>query len=69
MRIFSDMSKRVQLIVFGCSTLITILSYLLAYDKVGDVRWFPFAVASGINVLKSVVDYMMGREPTYNREN
>ena len=63
-----NLSKQTQLVIFFASTMITILSYLMAYDKMEDVAWFPFAIASCINVLKSVVDYLMGRSPAYARD-
>lgn len=63
MKVFQELSKKAQLYIWASSTLITILSYLLAYKEIKDVSWFPFAVASLINVLKSVIDYLMGRAP------
>ena len=58
-----NLSKKAQIVIFICSTAITILSYLNAYNSLDQVIWLPCVTASVINILKSVTDFLMGRTP------
>jgi len=64
MKVFSELSKRAQVVIWVSSGAITTLSYLMAYQDWKDVAWFPFGVATLINIFKSVIDYLMGRSPS-----
>lgn len=59
----AKLGKKAQIAIFVASTLITILSYLNAYSSLDQVVWLPFITASMINVLKSLIDFLMGRTP------
>jgi len=62
-----SLSKRWQVTIFVSSTLITILTYLGAYHSIDEVMWFPFGIACAVNILKSLVDFGMGRVPAAAR--
>lgn len=63
MKTITQLSKRWQIAVFSASTLISILMYLNAYDNFDEIKWFPFGVAAATQILKSVIDFAMGRDP------
>lgn len=68
MRMFSELTKRAQLTVWAASTLITIFSFLMAYDSFKDVAWWSFGFACGVQVLKSLIDFVMGRAPEHAKD-
>lgn len=68
MRVFSELSKRAQLIVWIASTLITIISFLMAYQSFSDIVWWSFGLACVVQVLKSVIDFVMGRPPEHAKD-